>query len=55
MSLMSTDIDGIVEGIPHLCRIFVGLVEACVGIYILTTFVKAASAIAVGAIFRKCT
>ena len=55
VSLMSTDIDGIVEGIPHLCKMIAGLIEACVGVYILTTFVKAAAAIAVGAILCKCT
>ncbi len=50
VSLMSTDIDGIVEGIPKIHKIISGLIEACVGVYILTTFVSAGAAIAVGTI-----
>lgn len=50
VSLMSTDIDGIVEGIPEIHKIFSGFIEACIGVYILTTFVSAGAAIAVGTI-----
>lgn len=50
VSLMSAEVDGIIEGIPHIHNIIAGLCEACYGAYLLTIFVNSAAWLAVGSI-----
>jgi len=53
VSLMSTDIDGIIEGVVGVHDIWVGLLEACVGVYLLAQYAGAAAVIVVGSIMCK--
>ncbi len=50
LSLMGTDVEEAVEGIPDLHEIWISSLETGVAVYILSTFINAAAAIAVVAI-----
>lgn len=53
LSLMSTDIEALVTGLPELHENWVSFVEVGVGIYVLTTFVGRASFLVVLPVIRE--
>jgi hypothetical protein len=53
LSLMSTDMDGVIEGVVALHDVWIGLLESCFGVYLLTQYAGSAAAIAVGSIMCK--
>lgn len=52
-TLMSTDIEGISTGIPQVHEIWAGLIEVCVGLYLLATIIDKATFLVVLPVLGK--